>query len=75
MLSYHRAVIPINGETLWDYDNLFQEVLIGTRSTNYLKLQQWNKIPSVRSTSNLLQTNTIVTSDFEYGKSFREEWA
>ena len=75
MLAYHRAVIPVSGETLWDYENLFTEVLNGTRSTNYLKLKQWNKMPVIQSTTTkLLQTNTIVTSDFEYTKSFREEW-
>jgi len=75
MLAYHRAVIPINGETLWDYENLFNEVVDGSRSTNHLKLKQWNKIPSVQAAGNLLQANTtIVTSDFEYSKSFREEW-
>jgi len=74
MLAYHRAVIPIKGETLWDYENLFNEVVKGTRSTNYPKLKQWNKIPSVQSTGNLLQTSTVVTSEFEYSKSFKEEW-
>ncbi len=75
MLAYHRAVIPVNGETLWDYENLFSEVLKGNRSTNHLKLKQWNKMPPIRTSTTLLHTNTIVSSDVEYTKSFREEWA
>ena len=72
MLAYHRAVIPVNGETLWDYEHIFEEVFEGKRSTNYLKLSYWNKIPAMKSNPKLLHHNTVIKSD--YDKTFQGEW-
>lgn len=42
MLEYHRAIIPVKGETLADWKIIFAEVAAGVRSTNYRKLSSWN---------------------------------
>jgi len=42
MLEYHRAIIPVKGETLVDWKIIFAEVAAGVRSTNYRKLSSWN---------------------------------
>lgn len=72
MLAYHRAIIPVNGETLWDYDNIFEEVFKGKRSTNYLKLSYWNKIPAMKCRPRLLHQNTVLKND--YDETFQGEW-
>tara|TARA_B100000686_G_scaffold7659_2_gene7602 strand:+ start:612 stop:1169 length:558 start_codon:yes stop_codon:yes gene_type:complete len=71
MLGYHRAIIPINGESLLDYWTIFAEVLDGSRSTNYLKLNAGQ--PTKVSTGSLLTKNTVLTEEV-FDKSFRKEW-
>ena len=73
-MSKSKYIFIVSMNVKKEFENLFNEVVKGTRSTNYPKLKQWNKIPSVQSTGNLLQTSAVVTSEFEYSKSFKEEW-
>jgi|TARA_Y100000034_G_C6781593_1_gene349413 hypothetical protein len=71
MLAYHRAIIPINGESLLDYWTIFDEVVKGERSTNYLKLNAGKEAKV--SAGNLLTYNTIFR-DENFDKDFRKEW-
>ena len=41
MLAYHRAIIPVKGETLDNWIEIFQDVASGRRSTNLPKLSVW----------------------------------
>ena len=75
MLNYQRAVIPVNGESLDLWEEIFQEVLEGERSTNYHKLCKQSQIDIVSGKSpNLLKHNTVVQMDF-FTPSFRRDWA
>jgi hypothetical protein len=75
MLNYQRAIIPVNGESLDLWDEIFQDVLDGKRSTNYHKLCKQNQIKVVSTKStNLLTHNSVIQMDI-FSSSFRRDWA
>ena len=75
MLNYQRAIIPVNGESLDLWEEIFEDVLEGNRSTNYHKLCKQNEIDMVSGKSpNLLTHNTVVQLDY-FTPAFRREWA
>ena len=89
MLAYHRAIIPVKGETLDNWIEIFQDVAHGRRSTNLPKLSVWKPEKTViRRTSlegflsDLLRgfgeemANQIMDRIMpEFDESFKEEWA
>ena len=89
MLAYHRAIIPVKGETLDNWIEIFQDVASGRRSTNLPKLSVWKPEKTViRRTSlegfvsDLLRgfgeemANQIMDKIMpEFDESFKEEWA
>jgi len=89
MLAYHRAIIPVKGETLDNWIEIFEDVARGRRSTNLPKLSVWKpeKTQISRTTlegfvSDLLRgfgeemANQIMDKLIpEFDESFKEEWA
>jgi hypothetical protein len=89
MLAYHRAIIPVKGETLDNWIEIFEDVARGRRSTNLPKLSVWKpeKTQISRTTldgfvSDLLRgfgeemANQILDKLMpEFDESFKEEWA
>ena len=74
MLNYQRAIIPVNGESLDLWGEIFRDVLDGKRSTNYHKLCKQNEIERMTGKSpNLLTHNSVIQIDF-YSPSFRRDW-
>ena len=88
MLSYHRAIIPVRGESLGNWQRVFEEVLAGKRSNNHRKLMSWQPVKTeikVQQVSiqdflkDLLDevgtelANKLMNTEFD--ESFKEEWA
>ncbi len=86
MLAYHRAIIPVRGESLGNWQRVFEEVAAGKRSSNYQKLMTWQpdiiqaKQVSIQDfLKELLQevgkelTEKLMNADFD--ESFKEDWA
>ena len=74
MLHYQRAIIPVKGESLELWEEIFTDVLAGMRSTNYLKLCEPQHIPVVSGKSpNLLKHNTVLQTEL-FDSSFRSDW-
>tara|TARA_B100000745_G_C20131225_1_gene387616 strand:- start:1004 stop:1567 length:564 start_codon:yes stop_codon:yes gene_type:complete len=74
MLNYQRAIVPVNGESLDLWEEIFQDVLDGKRSTNYHKLCKQNEINVVSAKSpNLLTHNSVIQMDV-FTSSFRRDW-
>ena len=75
MLDYQRAIIPVNGESLDLWEEIFEDVQEGRRSTNYHKLCKQNEIDMVSGKSpNLLKHNTVIQVDV-FSSSFKGDWA
>ncbi|MHA1286949.1 MAG: hypothetical protein ACTSPB_06035, partial [Candidatus Thorarchaeota archaeon] len=72
MLNYHKATILVNLNNTQDMKTLFQDIKMGTRSTNYLKMKPGLKV-SDKSSGVLLKTNSVLQTNF-FTKDFRREW-
>ena len=82
MLSYHRAIIPVRGESLGNWQRVFEEVAAGKRSNNHRKLMTWQP-DIVQATQVSVQeflkqvgeelAHKLLASEFD--ESFKEEWA
>lgn len=80
MLAYHRAIIPVRGESLGNWQRVFEEVAAGKRSTNYQKLMSARSPSPIQELLKGLLTqvgnelaNKLMTPQFD--ESFKEEWA
>ncbi len=86
MLSYHRAIIPVRGESLGNWQRVFEEVAAGKRSNNHRKLMTWQpdivqatQVSVQEFLKDLLQqvgdelAHKLLASEFD--ESFKEEWA